>query len=113
MKRHRALTTILALVFVGVLSGCGQLDINLNPHKTPYDRAISWYVGAWESYHKTWLALDEETKTQWVDQYHSKFLKVGKFLQAWAASLDDPTNPTVWEVLKTELEALLIKLAIE
>ena len=103
----------MALVFVGVLSGCGHLDINLNPHKTPYDHAVGFFTDAWDSYHKVWVALEDEAeKTEWVDRYHTKFLRAGEFLKKWAEAPADPTMDPLWQILKDEIEVILIKLAI-
>ena len=108
MKR-RMMAVGLVLSFM--LAGCATL--NLNPHKTQYDHAVSFFNDAWVSYHKVWVALeDEEEKTEWVEKYHTKFLKAGEFLQKWAETPDNPNMDPLWQALKIELETLLIKLAI-
>ena len=112
MKRKILITSML-LMFVMGLGACAELNLNLNPHKTPYDQAVSFFADAWESYHKVWLTLDEERKTDWVNRYHRQFQRVGSFLQVWGQNPDDDAKALLWNTLKDELELLLLKMAAE
>lgn len=109
MKRKYMIICFLAMVLVGCAT------INLNPVATPeiaYYNALSFFNGAWQSYHKVWLALPEAQKTEWVLKYHVKFQKASKFLDAWSYN-PQGTDVEQWRPLKDELENLLISLAIK
>ena len=112
MKRKILVVPILLLLVLS-LGACAELNLNLNPHKTPYDQAVSFFADAWESYHKVWLTLDEEKKAQWVHQYHRQFQRAGSFLQVWGQNPDDDARALLWNTLKDEIELLLLKMAAE
>lgn len=103
---------LMCLIGVIALVGCATVNVGPTPKTTFYDATVAFNT-MWESYHKVWSALDEETKAEWVEKYHSKFDQAATFLDLWATSIDDPTNPARWEVLENMLEDLLISLMIK
>ena len=60
--RRKVITITTLLSMLIMFSACANLNFKLNPNKTPYDQAISFFTDAWNSYHKVWLALPEEKK---------------------------------------------------
>ena len=112
-KMRRKVITITTLLSMLIMfSACANLNFKLNPNKTPYDQAISFFTDAWNSYHKVWLALPEEKKADWVEKYHTKFQTAGEFLVNWSKTPGDSIMPTMWITLEDELETILIKLMI-
>jgi len=111
--RRKTLVLSFLLILALSLGACTELNLNLNSPRTPYDQAVAFFADAWESYHKVWLTLSEEKKTEWVNKYHRQFQKVGVFLQTWGQSPDDDAKAILWETLKDQLELLLLKMAAE
>ena len=119
MKRKLCLA--FALLFV--LSSCATLNLRPTDEMngteeglTPQDAyyyALRFYNGAWESYHKVWVALPEPTKTEWVKKYHTSFQRAGTYLMTWGNNVSNPNSQEGWKAIKDELQALLIQLAIQ
>lgn len=113
---------LILVMAIFLLGGCAGFfggdpteDITKEP-EFPYYAALRFFNGAWTSYNKVWTQLPEETKKEWVDKYHTKFLQASVFLDLWKY---DPTNqePSYggidWESLRESIENILIQLAIE
>ena len=97
------LNIIMCLILMVGLVGCATINIKPTPKTTFYDAVVAFNT-MWESYHKVWSALDEEKKAEWVEKYHPKFKMAADFLNVWASSLDDPTNPAEWAAIENMLE---------
>ena len=106
------LNIFMCLMLMVALASCMSINIKPTPKTTFYD-AVTAFDDMWESYHKVWSALDEETKAEWVDKYHTKFDTASDFLDSWATAINDPTNPAKWDVIENMLEDLLISLMIK
>jgi len=108
----------LFILITVLLAGCaGLTNINVvEEPEIPYYVALRTFNGAWESYHKVWIQLPEETKTVWVNKYHKVFADATIFLDAWALDPNNP-NPTydgqTWKFLAEKIETVLIQLAIK
>ena len=108
MRKILKINIVLLLVLI---AGCATLNLNPTGHTAYYD-ALSFYNTSWESYHKVWLTLDEEKKTEWVEKYHPIFLEAGNYIEMWAKAIGDPQMPIDWVFVEDQVENILIQLAI-
>jgi hypothetical protein len=58
----------ILMLIVFLFGGCATIDLDLREDpEIPYYTALRFFNGAWESYHKVWIQLPEETKTEWFE----------------------------------------------
>jgi len=102
----------ILMLIVFLFGGCATIGLDLREDpEIPYYAALRFFNGAWESYHKVWIQLPEETKTEWANKYHTKFDTASDFLAIWALSPGEEKED--WKKLKETLENMLIQLAIK
>lgn len=120
MRKYRNVVILLA-VMCFLATACGTWNLSkdemtgVEPSLTPQDAyyyALRFYNGAWESYHKVWVALPEAQKAEWVKKYHPKFKKAGDHLTLWSKSVTDPSSKEGWKKLKDDIQSLMIELSI-
>ena len=107
--------SIAVMLIILLVSGCAitSQDVKDNSQVVAYYSALTFFNGAWESYHKVWLTLPDEKKAEWVNEYHKYFHDATLFLDVWSL---DPGNEKLamdWQGVATILQTILTKLAIK
>ena len=108
----RKLRVPITVILLFVLMACAGTIANVTPQRTYYE-AQEFYLNAWSSYHKVWLALPvaDPLKKEWTREYHPKFLKAAELLSVWGKAPSGNAPDNTMAILDS-LEDILIKLAI-
>lgn len=104
---------VLLMLCGALVMSLGCATVNVTPAGV-YSETQKAYINAWNSYHNVWLALPDTDprKTQWVKDYHPKFLKAAELLQKYQVTPTADLQAMLQSAMD-DLELILIQLSIK